>query len=272
MVLLEHGQASGVTPPHGPAHLLRQLLDEVGDQQRDVLAATRSGGRWERDDVETVEEILAQDALGDGALDVAVRGGDEADVDLDVAGVAHLTDLPLLDGAEQLDLHGLGDLGDLVEKERAAIGGGEELLEAATAPVKAPLTWPNSSDSIKASATAPQLTETNGPLAARLPVEGLGHELLAGPALARDHHRRAAVGRLADGLEHVEDLRAAAYEVLEAALGRRSCCLRVRFSSCKRRTLQRVGNGDLVLVELEGLGDVVGAQLSAASTAVSVEA
>ena len=118
VVLLEHGQGLRRHAPRRPAHLLRQLLDEVGDQQRDVLAAIAQRRQVERDDVETVEEILAQDALGDGAPDVAVRGGDEADVDLDVAGVAHPTDLPLLDGAEQLDLHGLGDLGDLVEKER----------------------------------------------------------------------------------------------------------------------------------------------------------
>ena len=37
-----------------------------------------------------------------------------------------------------------------------------------TAPVKAPLTWPNSSLSISSSGIAAQLTSTNGPLRRRL--------------------------------------------------------------------------------------------------------
>ena len=95
---------------------------------------------------------------------VAVGGGDEPHVDLDVAGVADAANLALLDGAQELDLHRGRNLGDLVEKQRAAVGRREEALVLATAPVKAPLTWPKSSDSIRFSGTAPQLTETNGPL------------------------------------------------------------------------------------------------------------
>jgi hypothetical protein len=53
--------------------------------------------------------------------------------------------------------------------------------------------WPNSSLSIRLSGSAPQLTATNSPLAARQRVGGPGQHLLAGAAVAldEDRHRRA---------------------------------------------------------------------------------
>ena len=44
---------------------------------------SRSGGELDRDHVEPVVEILAEAALGDRALEVAVGGGDDAHVDAD---------------------------------------------------------------------------------------------------------------------------------------------------------------------------------------------
>ncbi len=61
---------------------------------------------------------------------VAVRGGDDADVDLDRLGAADAVDLALLDGAQQLGLQARIHLADFVEQQRAAIG----FLELADAP------------------------------------------------------------------------------------------------------------------------------------------
>ena len=64
----------------------------------------------------------------------------------------------------------------------------------ATAPVKAPFTWPNSSDSRSASGIAPQFTATNGPLGARRAAVDLPrHHLLAGAGLARRRAREMSV-------------------------------------------------------------------------------
>jgi hypothetical protein len=87
-------------------------------------------------------------------------------------------------------------------------------------------------------------------------VERLRDQLLAGAALPGDHHGGAAVGRLADGLEDVEDLRAAPDEILEPPLPMQ-LTLEREVLLLKPATLEGVGDRDLQLVELERLGDVV---------------
>ena len=75
---------------------------------------------------------------------------------------------------------------------------------SAIAPVKAPLTWPNSSDSSSVSGSAPQLTSTNGlSRRGRAVVDRAGEQRFARAAFAGHQHRRAAVG---DGFDQVEDL------------------------------------------------------------------
>ena len=61
-----------------------------------------------------------------------------------------------------------GMLADLVEEERAAVARLELARARGTAPVKAPLTCPNSSLSSRFSGMAPQLMATNGPSCAEL--------------------------------------------------------------------------------------------------------
>ena len=69
------------------------------------------------------------------------------------------------------------------------------------APVKAPFSWPNSSDSSSVSASAPQLTLTNGPSARfERRVDGARHQLLAGARLAVDVDRRVGRRDLLDRL------------------------------------------------------------------------
>ena len=84
----------------------------------------------DREDVEPVVEVLAERLLADGLEQVAVGGGDDADVDLDRRRAADPLELALLEDAEQLGLGLRGQLADLVEEERAAVG----QLEPAAAP------------------------------------------------------------------------------------------------------------------------------------------
>ena len=69
-----------------------------------------------------VEEVLAELALLDHGLEVAVRGRHEAHVDLDGLRSAHALELALLQQAQQLHLHRWANVADLVEEERAAVG------------------------------------------------------------------------------------------------------------------------------------------------------
>ena len=91
-----------------------------------------------------------------------------------------------------------------------------------TAPVKAPRSWPKSSDSRRVSGSAAQLTATKG-LAApgREAVEGPGHQLLAGAALAGDEDGGAGGGGERQGPEDLAHLRAVAEEARDLHLGQR---------------------------------------------------
>ena len=86
---------------------------------------SRNGGT-RRKDVEPVIEILAKPPGLDHLDHVAVRGGNQADVDLDRTPCADRIDLALLNGAEQLHLDVERQFRHL-EKQRAAVG----LLELA---------------------------------------------------------------------------------------------------------------------------------------------
>ena len=76
-------------------------------------------------------------------------------------------------------------------------------MRCLSAPVNAPFSWPNSSDSSRFSCSAAQLTLTKlRAVAQRVVVDGAGDELLAGARLAADQHRGVALGHLANDAEH----------------------------------------------------------------------
>ncbi len=78
-------------------------------------------------------------------------------------------------------------------------------MRRASAPVKAPFSWPNSSDSSRFSGIAAQLTVMNGFLARlRVRVNEARQHFLAGAAFAGDQHRGIG-GR--DLLRELDDLR-----------------------------------------------------------------
>ena len=61
--------------------LLVEHLQKMGDQPRDLLPPLAEGGHADLDHVESIVEVLAELAAAQGELEIAVRGGDEADVD-----------------------------------------------------------------------------------------------------------------------------------------------------------------------------------------------
>src|SRR5205085_11822776 len=103
--------------------------EEVLDERGNVLLAIAERRHMDVDDVEPVEEVIAELLLLDLPLQVFVGRADDADVDLDRQRRADPLDLPLLEYAEELRLHRQAHLADLIEEDRALVGH----LEAAAA-------------------------------------------------------------------------------------------------------------------------------------------
>ena len=73
-----------------------------------------------------------------------------------------------------------------------------------SAPVNAPFSWPNSSDSSSSAGIAEVFSATNGFVCARaVLVQRARDQLLAGAGLAGDQHRHARARQAADGAEHL---------------------------------------------------------------------
>ena len=179
-----------------------------------------------------------------------------------VLGVADTPDLAELDRAHELDLEQRRDLGDLVQEQRAALGGGEEPDLVGDGAREGALDVPEQLGLHEPFGDRPAVHGDERLVAAvAIEVDGARHQLLAGAALARDHGGGGAVRDLADGVEDLDDLRALADDVLEAVLGL-ELLSEVQVLVAQPLALEPVLDDQVDLVELEGLGDVVvGAEL-----------
>jgi hypothetical protein len=99
----------------GHAHKVRR---ELGD----VFAPFAQGWNLDGENTEAIEQILAETPGLHFLFQIAVRGGDNADIDLAGARVANALDFLLLQNPQKLGLHRLGDFSNLVQEQRAAVG------------------------------------------------------------------------------------------------------------------------------------------------------
>ena len=104
-----------------------QFFEKMVGQHGDVTLARTQRRKLDGDDAETPVEIFAKFAFLDHLCEVAVRGGNDADIDLDRLATADTFDGLLAESAEQFDLRAGVDLADFIEEQRATI----RLLEAA---------------------------------------------------------------------------------------------------------------------------------------------
>jgi hypothetical protein len=236
----------------------------VLDEERDVLAPLAQRRHVEGHHVEPVVEVLPELARAHGRPEVHVGRRQHADVDGDRPHAPEPLDLALLERAQELRLEVEPQRADLVEEEGAALGE----LELAELPRV------GAREGALLVAEQLGLDERVGdrrhvdrderlrpPLAPR--VERARDQLLAGPALARDEHRRRGVGDLGDGLVDLHHLPMAADQTLEPRAGRR-----VRGLARQRRAqvedftlegalLERALREQQDLVHVERLGEVV---------------
>jgi hypothetical protein len=106
----------------GAAFALLELGEEVGDEFGQVLEVLAEGRDGDGEDVDAVVEVFAEAALGDHGLEVAVRGGDEADVGADELVAADAVEGLAFEDAEELGLEVEGEFADFVEEEGAVVG------------------------------------------------------------------------------------------------------------------------------------------------------
>src|SRR5262245_36549331 len=178
---------------------LRHLVDELPGQPRNVL--DRNGKRrhddWE--DVETVEQILAERSVGDGFLEIPMSRCDDPDVHVNRLRAAEPLDHPLLQHAQQLHLDLRRELADLVEEERRMIGqleatdltGDGPRVRAALVPEELAFDERGWNRGAADANHLPSLTLAQV-------MDRLGEHFLADAGLAEQQHRRRRAGHLLD--------------------------------------------------------------------------
>src|SRR3546814_3045142 len=95
-------------------------LDEMAGERGDIAAPVAQRRQHHRDDVEAVEKILAEAAIGDEIAHVAVGRGDDPHVGPERLTAAHGRIFAGLEDAQQPGLRLKRHVADLVEEERAA--------------------------------------------------------------------------------------------------------------------------------------------------------
>src|SRR5881409_3350867 len=168
------------------------------------------------EDVQAVVEVFAEALLLDQPSEVAVRRGDQADVDLDRPGAADTLELLLLEDPEELRLELERDLADLVEEERAAMGHLEasDLLGDGPGERAALVAKELALQETRRDGGAIDLDEGSLTAAASV-VDSAGDQFLPGAGLAEDEHGRVV---RCDGLhlpERISEKGALADDLLE---------------------------------------------------------
>ncbi len=91
-------------------------------EQRDVFDAFAQRRHTDWKHVEPVVQILAEGAGDHQLFEIPVRRGNDARVHRDHLRAAESFEAPLLEDAQQLDLHFRREIADFVEKDRRVIG------------------------------------------------------------------------------------------------------------------------------------------------------
>src|SRR5262249_45501429 len=102
---------------------LGERADEVSDQQRDIPLSLAQWRQREREDIQTIIEIGAESVVFDHPPQVLIGRCDDPDIDPARSPAPQPFELLLLKRTQQLRLQLERKVTDLIEEERAAIGG-----------------------------------------------------------------------------------------------------------------------------------------------------
>ncbi len=134
------------------------------------------------------KRYLAEAAAGYEGFEVAIGGGDDADVGVAGFVAAQTDDFAGLQDAQEFGLHGEGHVADFVEEECAAVGVLEDARALLVGAGEGTLTWPKSWSSRRVSllAGAVEGDVAGGGAVAELVWTARAISFLAGAALAGD--------------------------------------------------------------------------------------
>src|SRR4030095_5211499 len=99
----------------------REACREILRQEEDVVPSGPERRHADRNYVEPEKKVLAKPALFHGVFEVAVRGNDDAHVNLDLVVATDGPQRAVLQRAKQLRLQPQGQVADLIEEERAPL-------------------------------------------------------------------------------------------------------------------------------------------------------
>src|SRR5580700_431349 len=105
----------------GLGHGFAIALQERAGQQRDIFAALAQRWQMDGDHAQPVVKVLAETAFGDFFFEVFVGGGDYSHVDVFFHRAAEWPDLPFLQHAIELHLHGETHVADLIHEQRSTV-------------------------------------------------------------------------------------------------------------------------------------------------------
>ena len=234
-----------------------EQVHEVAGEQGDVRAPLPQARKMHADGAEAIVEVLAEQPLSDHAGQVAVRGGEHAHVDADLARAAHVPEGRGIEHPKQRDLRGGAHLADFVQEDRAA---GCHLEEARLGAIGA-----GEGSALVAEQLALQQAllergafhgdERAGPPRAAGVDELRGH-FLAGARLAGDEHGGVCLRHALEQPEDAAELGAFTDEG-RAEIGRREPALQQAGAVPQRLPLEGPLNADLEFIERTGFRDVV---------------
>jgi hypothetical protein len=210
-----------------------------------------------RDDVDAIEEILAEPAVGHHSGQILVGGGNDAHRRLELFNAAEPAELPLLQHAQELHLHRRGHLADFVEEQRPLLRRLDEpFLVAAGARERAF----HVAEQLRFEERFGQGAAVEGDertiAPQRIEVDGARHPFLAGARFAGHEHRALGAGDLLDELEDREHLLAAPDDVGEL-VARAERPLQQHVLLPEAALLEGVADLHLQLVDVERLAEVV---------------
>ena len=210
------------------------------------------------DDGEAIVEVLAEMAFAHSFFEIAVRGGDDANVDVDVADAADAANDLIFHDAEKLGLEEGREFADLVEEERAAVGDLEKALLHGLGVGEGSLFMAEEFGFDEGFGNRRAVDGDEGAVVAgAFVVENLGDEVLAGTALALDEDGGGLAGgdltnkthQLGGFLRSADDLVGAGLAAHLAAEGFDLATEAVGFEG--------VLDGDAEFVEIERLADEI---------------
>ena len=228
--------------------------------QRDALQVARAlaqRGHPNRDDVQPIEQVLAEAALLDGLFEVAVGRGNDPHVGPARFGFAHALIFLLLQQPEQLGLDFERQLADLIQKERAAV---RQRDLAQGVPHRAGKRAFDMAEEFALQQLAREAGAIDGDegvvLLRAVGVDGAGQHGLAGAALAEQEDRRRCRRRLGGQLEHLLHRRLGGGQLGRGRIGREAR-FEVGDALTEPARLQDAVEHAPDLLRGKGLGDVI---------------